>query len=218
MEKEEHPGINACLHVSLWDCLRCRYYRVLLTRHQTAALLSIFLPRRVVWNYWQFFHNSLCCFDREYIQMKPLQVLQEEMIIIVRYSVCYFGCMYLCSVFWDTGTSSRPITMKTHTNFSACNSWDSVMLLLVGINPDTIKLHEAVNPCNELSANDGNRCVVGVGCTGLSLHAFCCSVERCTFTKLRSSYRRKINIQSSVWNWTLWNRFIIHIRQEKKPT
>lgn len=70
------------------------------------------------------------------------------------------------------------------------------MLLLVGINPDTIKLHEAVNPCNELSANDGNRCVVGVGCTGLSLHSFCCSVELCTFTKPRSSYRRKINIQS----------------------
>lgn len=95
MEKEEHPGINAGLHVSL----RCRYYRVLLTRHQTAALLSIFLPRRVVWNYWQLLHNSLCCFDGEYIQMKALQVLQEEMIIIVRYSVCYVGCMYLCSVF-----------------------------------------------------------------------------------------------------------------------
>lgn len=115
---------------------------------------------------------------------------------------CQVFCMlswlyvFVFSVLRHRGTSSRPITMKTHTNFSACNSWDSVMLLLVGINPDTIKLHEAVNPCNELSANDGNRCVVGVGCTGLSLHAFCCSVELCTFTKPRSSYRRKINIQS----------------------
>lgn len=197
MEKEEHPGINACLHVSLWDCLRCRYYRVLLTRHQTAALLSIFLPRRVVWNYWQFFHNSLYCFDGDYIQMKALQVLQEEMIIIVRYSVCYVGCMYLCSVFWDTGAPAvgqllwKPTQTSLHV--IAETHW---CCFLVGINPDTIKLHEAVNPCNELSANDGNRCVVGVGCTGLSLHAFCCSVELCTFTKSRSSYRRKINIQS----------------------